>query len=173
MVKCLHIHNLAALIGPVPHPTHPTRDRGAVSPVPHPTHPTRDRGAVSPVPQTPHTLPGLLMACSIPTRSLLQSVESLDACKEADCSKPYVANLEASSQLEESSSFDNGGVVIDATPLPVRKRTRRGRLKAKEETEHKDENKEPVSIAHQGSFPQEVAMLLYVRMWITYPQLLE
>lgn len=70
--------------------------------------------------------------------SFLQAMENLDISKEADCSKPYVANLEASSQLEESSSCESGvGVVIDATPLPVCKRTRQGKLR-----EHKDENKD-------------------------------
>ncbi len=78
----------------------------------------------------------------------LQAVENLDTSKEADRSKPYVANLEASYQLEESSSGESGArVVIDATPLPLRKKRGRDKVKAKDEVgyQKKKENKEPVS----------------------------
>ena len=71
--------------------------------------------------------------------------------KEHDRSKPFVANLESSSQLEDSVTTSEAGgvVVIDATPLPVKKRTRRAKNQVKVDTSEKkdqdpkDENKEP------------------------------
>ena len=59
---------------------------------------------------------------------------------ELDRSKPFVPNLESSSQLEDSSSGNEAVPVrtIDATPLPVRKRgVKRGRKAAVEDAENK------------------------------------
>ena len=62
-----------------------------------------------------------------------------------DHSKPYIANLESSSQLEESIAAEGTGpaVVIDATPLPLRRKkaAKRGK-KEKDATKEspKDEN---------------------------------
>ena len=80
-------------------------------------------------------------------RSYLKAVENLGSSGhgELDRSKPFVPNLESSSQLDDSSTEGTSGVVIDATPLPVR---RKGVKRAKKEaasSPHKDENKEPVS----------------------------
>ena len=78
-------------------------------------------------------------------RSYLQAVENLKAeDSELDRSKPFVPNLESSDQLVESEESvlegnKRGRVEIDATPLPVRKKARRGKKV--------DENVEPVSLS--------------------------
>lgn len=81
----------------------------------------------------------------------MQAVENI--VNEHDCSKPFVANLESSSQLEDSvTGSEAGGVVIDATPLPVKKRTKWAKNQVKMEDERpKDENKEPVSAENRHS----------------------
>jgi hypothetical protein len=79
-------------------------------------------------------------------RSYLKAVENhLDVAADLDRSKPYVPNLESSSQLEESSSGNEGPVpTIDATPLPVRKKgLKRARRAAVSEPKEDAENKTP------------------------------
>lgn len=78
-------------------------------------------------------------------RSYLQAVENLKD-DELDRSKPFVPNLESSDQLMEESLLEGQGSkkrgrvpVIDATPLPVRKKAKRGKKVAEAE------NVDPVS----------------------------
>ena len=77
----------------------------------------------------------------------MQAVENLKTVNgDLDRSKPFVANLESSDQLVEDSflSCDGQRVEIDATPLPVRKKGKRGNKRKIEQVE----NKEPVVSLH-------------------------
>ncbi len=91
-------------------------------------------------------LGGKVINCPLPpppSRSYLKAVENLSE-SELDRSKPFVPVLETSSQLEDSSGEGSEPqVVINATPLPVRKK---GVKRSKKAATAKDENKEPVSV---------------------------
>ena len=85
----------------------------------------------------------------------------MGAVDELNHSKPFVPVLERSSQLiDESFTESDGRPVIDATPLPVRKKTKRGIFKGKNVEEvAKQENTESVSVGNgmeHKSFMQEV-----------------
>ena len=56
-----------------------------------------------------------------------RSDHSTDSTTDLDRSKPYVPVLERSSQLMEDSELDSTRIVIDANPMPLRKKAKRKR----------------------------------------------